>query len=514
MSDANGGAGDPEATGTEPGESAEAPSPEEPQLYSDAPIGLAPPPGLPPSPGIRAPEITLPPGYSLEGSPGVTPPPAPDTGFDSPAPNGFASAFETPSVQAQATQHEQIEAQTQQHEQAQQQASAQADAQQQVQAQQQAHAQQAQQQFHQQWASAPANAATASASPTSPGSPARRTGLSRGAIIGIVAGSAAVLVVLIVLLSAVASIAGNRPGAEPAAAGDGSADTPEAAVESFLTALADGDAETAARLAAAESNEPLLTDEVLARSLELAPITGIAVESGEHDDSMRAVVNATFRIGDRTVHRDFTAWQASGDWELSDALVALPLPGLDGLEPTVNGAPAGIDRPLVFPGAYEIGLGGHAFELAVDDAPLDVLSVATSEDTTPLYSAEPRLTEARADEFRALVRASLEECLAMPQLSTPCGLDASETLDDGAVPVEGSAQRALTAEGDRALDALTPEPDYGDLRRVTTYDYVSVSTHIEADRGGELISGTLYSSGDLLQPYVDFSGDDPRVTWE
>src|SRR5690606_39447273 len=78
----------------------------------------------------------------------------------------------------------------------------------------------------------------------------------------------------------------------------------------FLTALADGDAETAARLAAAESNEPLLTDEVLARSLELAPITGIAVESGEHDDSMRAVVNTRSeerRVGKERTSRGRTA---------------------------------------------------------------------------------------------------------------------------------------------------------------------------------------------------------------
>ena len=326
-------------------------------------------------------------------------------------------------------------------------------------------------------------------------------------------GAGVLAVVLFVLVFVAPSLAGDGSDAEPPTDSARTA-TAEEAVELFLTALADGDADTAVRLTGADASDPLLTDEVLARSRSLAPITVTAVETVTPDEPTRAVVNATFGLGDRSVNRDFTVWRTDDEWILSDALVALPLSAFDELDPSVNGVPSSSDQPLVFPGAYEIELGVDSFDLAVEGEPLDVLSVATSEDAAPLHTAEPALTEARTEEFRRLVRASLEECLAMPALTTPCGLDVSTPLDDGAIPIEGSAQRALAAEGERALDELAPAPDYADPARVTTYDYIYISTRIEADRGGELISGTLYSSGDLLQPYVDFSEEEPRVTWE
>ncbi|QZY51911.1 hypothetical protein [Leucobacter tenebrionis] len=523
MSEASGDAGadaggaepvSPEAPRTEPGESASPPAPEEPRLFSDAPPGLSLPAGLPPSPGILPPEITLPPGFTLGQDPLRATQPT-DGSFAAPHEGGFTSVFETPSVQAQATQQEQREAQ------AQHQAQAQA---QQAQAAQHAQAQQPPQQPQQpleprqQAQQAPQSvqpspqAPAASPSTTIGGAPSKGSGLSRGAIIGIV-GAGVLAVVLFLLVFVAPSLAGDGSDAEPSPDAAQTA-TAEDAVELFLTALADGDADTAVRLAGADASDPLLIDDVLARSRSLAPITVTAVKTITPDEPTRAVVNATFRLGDRSVNRDFTVWRTDDEWILSDALVALPLSAFDELDPSVNGVPPGSDQPLVFPGAYEIELGVDSFDLAVEGEPLDVLSVAVSEDAAPLHTAEPALTEARTEEFRRLVRASLEECLAMPALSTPCGLDVSAPLDDGAIPIEGSAQRALAAEGERALDELTPSPDYADPARVTTYDYIYISTRIEADRGGELISGTLYSSGDLLHPYVDFSDEEPRVTWE
>lgn len=345
-----------------------------------------------------------------------------------------------------------------------------------------------------------------------PGKPAR----SRGAIVGLVVGAVAVLVVLVGLIVGIGAL--FRGSGDDASSSSGDAVGPADTVEEFLRALSDGDAETALSLVGDEQVNPLLTDEVLQRSNELAPLSNISVEDADPEGS-EATVTATFDLGEERIRRDFSLWKFSDAWEINDALFAIPLSELEGFEPLVNGVRVDGEVASAFPGAYEIEFGLDAFELdQLRDAsalPDDgVFVVASQDDAESLYSLRPALTDEAADAFRSLVRASLEQCLASRSLATPCGLDVSAPLDDGAIPVEGSAQRALTDEGDRALDELAPETAYGEGARVTTYDYIPVSTHIEADRDGERISGTLYSSGEMRQPYVDFSDEDPTLTWD
>jgi len=331
-----------------------------------------------------------------------------------------------------------------------------------------------------------------------------------------VVGAVAVLAILVGLIVGIGSLF-QGSGDDPAPS-SGDAVGPADTVEEFLRALADGDAEAALSLVGDAQASPLLTDEVLQRSNALAPLSNISVEDADPEGS-EATITATFDVGEERIRRDFSLWKFSDAWEINDALFAIPLSELDGFDPLINGVRVDGDVASAFPGAYELEFGLDAFELGTrrDASPLPddgVFVVASQDDAESLYALRPALTDEAVETFRALVRASLEQCLASPSLATPCGLDVSAPLEDGAIPVEGSAQRALTDQGDRALDTLAPETAYGEGARVTTYDDIPVSTHIEADRDGERISGTLYSSGEMWQPYVDFSGEDPALTWD
>jgi hypothetical protein len=102
----------------------------------------------------------------------------------------------------------------------------------------------------------------------------------------------------------------------------------------------------------------------------------------------------------------------------------------------------------------------------------------------------------------------------MTALTTPCGLDVSEELNDGSIPVPDTAQRTLTPEGDAALKKLEPTSSYEAPSLVSANDYIRITTTIEADRDGERVSGELLFGGDLRRPYVDFAEDQLEVVWQ
>lgn len=345
-----------------------------------------------------------------------------------------------------------------------------------------------------------------------PGHPAPpKKGLPTGAIIGIVAGGVVLLLLIIAGIVAIATIttSGSRgSGAAPAA----SAGSAPQAVEEYLTALADGDAELARSFVDGTSSDTLLTDEVLEKSIELAPITDIVVdEDATSESDSESVVSATFSIGDESVTRDFRVWNYSDEWQIFDGLVNLSVSSFDGLDVTVNGVEPGDDYARAFIGTYQIELGVEEFQVSGDT---DTFTLATDEDSTAMYDIAPVLTEEATQEFRDLVRASLTECVALTSLSTPCGLDVTGPLSDGAVPVDGTIQRTITAEGEAALNALQAEPSYDTPTVVSSYDYIQIDTTLEADKDGQRVSGDLLFGGNLLKPYVDFAQESPKVTWE
>ena len=363
------------------------------------------------------------------------------------------------------------------------------------------------------------------AGPAGPGGPGGPTGpkkgLSTGAIVGIVGGAVALVVLLVVggifAVSAMFSSTPSASGTGSSGSSDGeavkSAKTPDGTIEQFLTAVAEGDANTARKLAGGSTSDDLLTEEALAASLELAPITNIVVDPDVlQANDYEATVSASFDVGDTTVKRDFKLWNTSKTWEISDGLVSLSLNSFEGLDPEVNGVDVGTGSSIkVFPGAYQVTLGLDRFEL---DSKTDIFVIGDRNDTEVFYSLSPKLTEAATEEYRTLVAEAVKQCLTSKTFTTECGLEVSKELSGGEKVIDGTIVRKLDTEGEAKLKRLKPETSFSEPTIVSTYEYITITTTAEVDKDGERGTGELLGGGRMLTPKVDFAEDEPTVSWE
>lgn len=334
-----------------------------------------------------------------------------------------------------------------------------------------------------------------------------------------------------------------------------------AALEEYLTALSESDAKAALEYVDATGQaRKLLTDKVLKRSNELAPISEMTVsletESGRSEYDV--TVSVSFQAGEDTVKRTFDVYSYSEDsLYISDGLDHISdTYGYDGLGFQVNGVELEAESYPVFPGSYDFTLANPYFTFDTsklnvndpsdepDEAPeapeapesdaettAAALSVQTTksdkaaknaeaegtlvkiyakDDTEMLYTMSPKLTPEGEKTFRDLVRGSLNACIADSSLKTACGMDLSGEFQDGIIPTEGTAQRSLIAEGDALLNGLTPVLDYEKPAVVSTYDYLTVDTTIEGELDGQRGKAEVLFGEDPGSPSVDF-GHEPRA---
>lgn len=343
--------------------------------------------------------------------------------------------------------------------------------------------------------------------------PPDRGGLPVGAIIGIIGGAVGVVVLIGIAFFFLwmTVLLGPTPPRddwpEPTTAPDltGAAES----VESYLTALAKGDADAALEYVWVEEGEDLLlTDEVLAEAARIAPIGDIEVGVASPGfEGYGATVPVSFELGDEWVDREFQLWEVSDGWEISDGLISVWIDGFTGLELEVNGVTAE-GYQLVFPGVYEVTIDNEYLEL---DLPDGRIRLAEDLDSEGFYSLRLVTTELGDETFRSLVRASLDECLAMTTLTTPCGFEVSETQTGvaGSRVVEGTVQRELTEEGRAAFERLTIEQDYDPRTAMTTWDYfpVRITAQLASGETVQVQAGTMHF------PSVDFAAAQPRVEW-
>ncbi|RBP64947.1 hypothetical protein DFO66_10553 [Brevibacterium sanguinis] len=282
-------------------------------------------------------------------------------------------------------------------------------------------------------------------------------------------------------------------------------------VTQYLTALSEGDASTARSLVSLglNSDDSLLSDEVLQESLELTPISDIVVEENSSTDGSTEVP-ATFRLGDREMSTTFEVHDLSDEGRLiTNGTFSVELPYLQGLEPTVNGASVG-RMVTVFPGSYRIDLGRQEFTL-----PEDIVTISGPKDSVAVTQLRPKLSDEGLESFRELVRNSLEECIAMTTLSTPCGMDLTNvSLPAGHTPVENSVKRQLTPDGDKALDALDAEIDDQQPTLVTARGGINVEMNFTAEKDGVDVPYRNMTGSGLKKPSVDFTAGEPTVRWD
>lgn len=332
--------------------------------------------------------------------------------------------------------------------------------------------------------------------------PSSRKGPSRRALLWLI-GCGVVLLALVIALAV--NLSGASKPARPAASD---------LVKAYLTALADGDAETALSLVTLGPNktDTLLTHEMLAASLKLAPISEVSVKETPSTSGV-IDVPATFTLGDRAVAHVFRVADISDEgWRVTNGTFLVELPYLQGLAPTVNGVEASGGIITLFPGGYQLGLGQRSFTLP--ESKEAILAVETA-DFRELSAAQPQLTDEAQSEFRSLVRASLEECNSLKTLTTPCGMELNDVrLPADHFPVEGSVTRTLTPEGSAALDALKPTGK-GRQRStvVSATPAIGVDMTFKAEKNGVQVPYRKFGSVPNT-PTVDFAAADPVVVWE
>ncbi|GAA1142144.1 hypothetical protein [Nesterenkonia lutea] len=292
------------------------------------------------------------------------------------------------------------------------------------------------------------------------------------------------------------------------------AESPAAAVESYFTALADGEAEAARSLLYEVSDDSLMTEEVLAASLELAPITDVEVteDAAAEEAAYSQEVQVSYTLGEVGVTKRVYTYQNpdTDAWEV-DAEAELMQPDLGDLAVTVNGEAVEGGEATVFLGLmYQLDLEEENFSFDGDGV------VEVTETYTTATTLEVALTEAATETWRELIIADVEDCIASKEMEAGCGLDMPADVS-GAAVVEGSISRSLPAETDQALQRLTPSPSYTTPTLVKAeYFTGQVNVEYEAEEGGVTSLYELYfgDPGTLGTPLVDMTADEPEVIWE
>lgn len=322
--------------------------------------------------------------------------------------------------------------------------------------------------------------------------------------IGVAAGVALAVVLLLMLAK------NPEPG-----------ETPESAVEAYLTALSEADAEAALEVIDSPPDTTHMTDSVLAYSQRHESIDLIEVEELRRtdNDSTAEEVRATFtkhRSGhdphEITFPFDTQLNEDSGLWEVHDAAVRIRRPEVGDLDLNLNAEPFEAEETYVFwwP-RYELTFDQEYFEFGSPQYSRPGFESNTTGD--PLDRMEVTLTSEGEDVWRQALNDEVKECLTSTQIQAGCGLDLRDEID-GASVEEDSITRSISTSVERALRAAVPEIDPEHLPFVFSRGGLP-NVHVEyetADSGAaeDYESYPVY----MHRPRVDMgTSSDPEVQW-
>jgi hypothetical protein len=263
--------------------------------------------------------------------------------------------------------------------------------------------------------------------PYRPG-PARRAqqpkGKGKGKIL-IIVGAASLAVILMAVFAVVVATR-SRPSANPGGSAQGqqtnpaqtnaphNTPRPSDAVSAYLQALAAGDAVTALSYASGPAPRgPLLRDEVLAESLNRAPLTEIQVPVVE--DQKATSVSATYTLGNSDVSESFDVVKVADAWKLSRAVKDLDLGFIVGgpVPVKINGVKVDEDSVAVLPGSYAFTSGLPYVGYGSKNVVL-VKSPYVEADT---YRVQSQLTKAGKKAVISATKKSYNTCLDAHSLS-------------------------------------------------------------------------------------------------
>lgn len=295
---------------------------------------------------------------------------------------------------------------------------------------------------------------------------------------------------------------------------EGADSSPDGAVEAYLTALSEGDAESALSLVEAPSDTTHMTQEVLEASLQIAPISEISVsEIGEVGEfSVSEEVTASFTVGEEEVtHRFRVTTDDDGESWALDAAVTITEPSAGSLDVTVNGEEfATSDAYVFFGAAYELDLAQDNFTFGEDSV------IYATDSYLSTSGLEVTLTDEATDTWRQLILDAIDECVSSNEREVGCGLDLPEEVSGDEV-VEGTVERSLPSSTQQELDALSPQPDWSNPNLVGAESFTGqVDVEYECRFQGETgICELLTGDARLIDfPVVDMAAEELEVVWE
>ncbi|MCL2666512.1 MAG: hypothetical protein FWF02_02245 [Micrococcales bacterium] len=205
--------------------------------------------------------------------------------------------------------------------------------------------------------------------------------------------------------------------------GPGWARSPAQAVQGYLEAVAKGRAADAlAYVDRAPYDRTFLTDEVLAESRKLAPMTAITVQT-THSDNLSAQVKATYRLAGKTQTEVFSVEKGRDHWFVETTPVSLEFKSYRDILAAdvpifVNGVElrsGSLEVPF-FPGQYQVTTTHRFVEL---DTTVTVGAPDWYRDSTKTLPPPVLTGDARARVAEA-AQARLDGCLAQPTFATDC----------------------------------------------------------------------------------------------
>jgi hypothetical protein len=323
--------------------------------------------------------------------------------------------------------------------------------------------------------------------------------------------------VLVVLLVIAVGFGVSRIGGTPGGGGGGKGPAAEAssasdAVKGYLTAISESDAKTAlSYLSSPPSDSTLLTDEALEASNKLGPITKITVPKSDGKSSSDDVT-ASYLLNGEPVTTTFSAsdYDRDGKWEISGGTGSIYTRSFDGLGLTINGVAVDAEQVDVFPGTYELATTLKNFTLT-GPTTVTITESYSSADTTEI---KPALTDEALQQFRSLVRAAVDACIASTTLTAGCGIDIPSTISDGTQLTDGTITRSLSADANATIDSMKATPSYDNPTLVEGEYIGSPSVTADCTKDGATGRCSIYFAPSLGKPSVDMASDNPVVKWD
>ena len=303
-------------------------------------------------------------------------------------------------------------------------------------------------------------------------------------------------------------IKGGRADDGPVEAGQ--ATTAQAAVRGYLQALAAGNSADALSFAAEPPiDSTFLSDEVLAASLAINPITFQQAVREDLSTQDYIAVTADYQIGNQPVDATYLTVLRDGHYFIDQVTAPIDLytTYVSDIGMELNGVPLSyISYPELFPGSYQ---------LTIDNSMLTSTGgqfVVTDPLAFPSVDMTVELAADTPAQLASAAKTTLDSCMAEKSLMSDCGIglpiifseDKIRDVDYNSVQWD-----FITGSSDFSPDSFSYDPLIEPVQASTPIDVtVRRTVHGEGADAGYI----FYSCYDISSVRVDFSDPDNLET--